>query len=122
MLLTKKPISNPPDDKLSSQKIDITSTDYMNLQELHAYQKTKSKLLASAQSLTKLLQREENYSSKPLNTKIFNKYIQCTQNVPPNTNIETSQFIEQLVDNTSATQRNCLRVIEDIIENNMITT
>ncbi|XP_037809547.1 uncharacterized protein LOC119602227 [Lucilia sericata] len=121
MLLTKKAISSPPDDK-SSQTIDITSTDYMNLQELHAYQKTKSKLLASAESLSKLLQRDESYRSTSLNTEIFNKYISCTQDVPPNTNIETSKFIEQLVDNTSARQRDCMRIIQVIIENSLITT
>ncbi|XP_065364885.1 uncharacterized protein LOC135957961 [Calliphora vicina] len=121
MLLSKKPISSPPDDK-TSHTIDISSTDYMNLQELHAYQKTKTKLLASAQALSKLLQRDESYRSTSLNTEIFNKYISCTQDVPPNTKIETSQFIEQLVDNTSARQRDCMRIIQVIIENNLITT
>ena len=89
----------------------------MNLQEIHAYQKTKTKLLVSAQSLSKLLQRDESYRS--LNSDIFNKYISCTQDVPPNSEIETSQFIEQLIDNTSARQRKCLSVIQAVIDNNL---
>lgn len=120
MMLTKKPISTTHDDK-TAQTIEISSTDYMNLQELHAYQKTKTKLLVSAQSLSKLLQRDESYRSTSLNSDIFNKYISCTQDVPPNADIETSQFIEQLVDNTSARQRDCLRVIQVIIDNNLKT-
>ncbi|TMW53467.1 hypothetical protein DOY81_001465 [Sarcophaga bullata] len=118
MMLTKKPISTPPDDK-TAQTIDISSTDYMNLQEIHAYQKTKTKLLVSAQSLSKLLQRDESYRSTSLNSDIFNKYISCTQDVPPNAEIETSQFIEQLIDNTSARQRKCLSVIQAVIDNNL---
>ena len=118
MMLTKKPISTPPDDK-AAQTIDISSTDYMNLQEIHAYQKTKTKLLVSAQSLSKLLQSDENYRSTSLNSDIFNKYISCTQDVPPNNEIETSQFIEQLIDNTSARQRKCLNVIQAVIDNNL---
>ncbi|XP_013102929.1 uncharacterized protein LOC106084046 [Stomoxys calcitrans] len=120
MMLTKK-APNTASEASSPNTIDISSTDYMNLQELHAYQKIKSKLLASAQNLSKLQQGEETYRSKPINTDIFNRYISCTQDVPYNTTNELSQFIEQLIDNTSARQKECMRRIQAIIDHNLTT-
>ncbi|KAI9584442.1 uncharacterized protein LOC119634354 [Glossina fuscipes] len=116
--LSKKAIK-PPEQKNGPNTIDLSSEDYASLQELHAYQKTKGKLLSSAQTLNKMLQQDESYRSTSLNTEIFNKYISCTQDVPPNTTIDSSQFIEQLVDNTAARQRECLRIIQVIIDNNL---
>ncbi|XP_053946737.1 uncharacterized protein LOC129253271 [Anastrepha obliqua] len=99
--------------------IEISSVDYTNLKEINAYQKNKDKLLSSAQSLSKMLQRDQSYPASSINTDIFNKYISCTQDIPPSTSMESSQFIEQLVDNTGARQRDCLRVIQLIIDNHM---
>ncbi|XP_037952873.1 uncharacterized protein LOC119683299 [Teleopsis dalmanni] len=99
-------------------QIELNSEDYTSLKEIHAYKKTKEMLLASAQAFTKKMIEDKGLSSS-LNTLIFNKYISCTQDIPPNTTIESSQFIEELIDNTAARQRDCLRIIQVIIDNNM---
>lgn len=118
MLLTKKTHSTSMDSSIDSQHtIDISSTDYMNLQELHAYQKIKSKLSASAQNLSKLQQGDEELNrSSSLNTDIYNRYISCTQDVPYNATNELSQFIERLIDNTAARQKDCMHRIQAIID------
>ncbi|XP_036324194.1 uncharacterized protein LOC118737651 [Rhagoletis pomonella] len=99
--------------------IDISSDDYAKLKEINAYQKNKDKLLSSAQALSKLVQRDQSNPASSINSDIFNKYISCTQDIPPSTTMESSLFIEQLVDNTAARQRDCLRVIQLIIDNHM---
>lgn len=124
MLLSKKLPNTSPDsskDANGGHTIDISSTDYMNLQELHAYQKIKTKLLASAQNLSKYQQGDEAYRSRSLNTDIFNRYISCTQDVPFNATNELSHFIEQLIDNTSARQKDCMHRIQAIIDHNLTT-
>lgn len=103
----------------SLYSLDLSIDDYAKIREMHVYQKAKEKLLASAQILNRMLQQDENYRSTSLNTEIFNKYISCTQDVPPNTSIDSNQFIEQLIDNTVARQRDCLRIIQMIINNNL---
>ncbi|XP_061387505.1 uncharacterized protein LOC133328738 [Musca vetustissima] len=123
MLLTKKPpnvASDPSKDVTSEHTIDISSTDYMCLQELHAHQKVKSKLLASAQNLSKLQQGDEAIRSSSLNTDIYSRYISCTQDVSVNaTTNDLSHFIEQLIDNTLARQKECIHRIQAIIDHNL---
>ncbi|XP_030564119.1 uncharacterized protein LOC115764943 [Drosophila novamexicana] len=123
-LLTKKTIRL--DDASGGESegdryVQLNSADYGNLQELRAYQKNKDQLLSAAQVLNKLLQQDESeiYLATSLNTEIFNKYISCTQDIPPNTNIKASQFIEQLIDNTIARQRDCMRIIQVVIDNHL---
>ncbi|XP_067619084.1 uncharacterized protein [Eurosta solidaginis] len=99
--------------------IEVSSADYANLKEINAYQKNKDKLLSSAQALSKMLQRDQSYPASSINSDIFNKYISCTQDIPPSTSMESSQFIEQLVDNTAARQRDCLRIIQLTIDTHM---
>lgn len=119
--------SKPSSDLLSSSgqtgeslySLDLSVDDYAKIREMHVYQKAKEKLLASAQILNRMLQQDENYRSTSLNTEIFNRYISCTQDVPPNTSIDSNQFIEQLIDNTVARQRDCLRIIQAIINTNL---
>lgn len=120
-LLTKKAIRNGEVDSDGERTVQLNSADYGNLQELRAYYKTKENLLSSAQVLNKLLQLDESekYLATSLNTEIFNKYISCTQDIPPNTNIKASQFIEQLIDNTIARQRDCMRIIQVVIDNHL---
>lgn len=120
-LLTKKAIRNGEVDSDGERTVQLNSADYGNLQELRAYYKTKENLLSSAQVLNKLLQQDESerYLATSLNTEIFNKYISCTQDIPPNTNIKASQFIEQLIDNTIARQRDCMRIIQVVIDNHL---
>ncbi|KAH8342096.1 uncharacterized protein [Drosophila kikkawai] len=103
------------------RSVKLNSEEYVSLQELQTYQKTKGQLLVSAQVLDKLQQQDESerYLATSLNTEIFNKYISCTQDIPPNTNIAASQFIEQLVDNTVARQRHCMRIIQVVIDNHL---
>jgi len=103
------------------RSVKLNSSEYASLQELQTYQKAKGKLLASAQDLDKLQQLEEteHYLTTSLNTEIFNKYISCTQDIPPNTNIAASQFTEQLIDNTVARQRQCMRIIQGVIDNHL---
>ncbi|XP_037709026.1 uncharacterized protein LOC119546646 [Drosophila subpulchrella] len=103
------------------RSVKLNSAEYASLQELQTYQKAKGKLLASAQDLDKLQQLEEteHYLATSLNTEIFNKYISCTQDIPPNTNIAASQFTEQLIDNTVARQRQCMRIIQGVIDNHL---
>ncbi|XP_034114671.1 uncharacterized protein LOC117574813 [Drosophila albomicans] len=104
-----------------NRSVQLNSADYGSLQELRAYHKTKEQLLSAAQVLNKLLQQDESerYLATSLNTEIFNKYISCTQDIPPNTNIKASQFIEQLIDNTIARQRDCMRIIQVVIDNHL---
>lgn len=123
-LLTKKAIKSGAEVEVDSdgeRTVQLNSADYGNLQELRAYYKAKENLLASAQVLNKLLQQDESerYLATSLNTEIFNKYISCTQDIPPNTNIKASQFIEQLIDNTIARQRDCMRIIQVVIDNHL---
>ncbi|XP_073816023.1 uncharacterized protein [Musca autumnalis] len=123
MLLIKKPPNTSADPGSDPHTIDISSTDYMNLQELHAYQKIKTKLLASAQNLSKLLQGDEqqHYRSRSLNTDIYNRYISCTHDVPYNATNELSNFVEKLIDNTVARQRDCMHRIQTIIDHHLTT-
>ncbi|KAL7729509.1 hypothetical protein ACLKA6_007812 [Drosophila palustris] len=124
-LLTKKAIKGGSGDGTvdvdGNRSVQLNSADYGSLQELRAYQKTKDQLLSAAQVLNKLLQQDESerYLATSLNTEIFNKYISCTQDIPPNTNIKASQFIEQLIDNTIARQRDCMRIIQVVIDNHL---
>ncbi|CAD6993323.1 uncharacterized protein LOC101460222 [Ceratitis capitata] len=99
--------------------VDVSSADYENLKEINTYQKNKAKLLSSAQALTKMLQRDQSSPANSINSVIFNKYISCTQDIPPNTSMESSKFIEQLVDNAAAIQKDCLRVIQLVIDDKM---
>ncbi|ALC48015.1 CG15522 [Drosophila busckii] len=117
-LLTQKALNGVSG---AERSVQLNSVDYGNLQELRAYQKNKEQLLVAAQVLNNLLQQDESerYLATSLNTEIFNKYISCTQNIPPNTNIEASRFIEQLIDNTVARQRDCLRIIQVVIDNHL---
>lgn len=103
------------------RSVRLDSEEYASLQELQTYQKYKGQLLVAAQVLDKLQQQDESerYLATSLNTEIFNKYISCTQDIPPNTNIAASQFIEQLVDNTVARQRHCMRIIQVVIDNHL---
>ncbi|XP_022213659.1 uncharacterized protein LOC111068473 [Drosophila obscura] len=103
------------------RSVQMNNADYASLQELQAYQKTKEHILAAAQVLNKLQQQDEGdtYLATSLNTEIFNKYISCTQDIPPNTTIPASQFIEQLIDNTVARQRHCMRIIQVVIDNHL---
>ncbi|XP_075147744.1 uncharacterized protein LOC142221804 [Haematobia irritans] len=123
MLLTNKKPSNIPSEigKDSPHMIEIASSDYMNLQELQAYQKLKSKLLATAQNFSSKSHQEgdENYSSKSINSEIFNRYISCTQDISFNATHELSHFIGKLIDDTSARQKECMRRIEAIIDHYM---
>ncbi|XP_030371054.1 uncharacterized protein LOC115621528 [Scaptodrosophila lebanonensis] len=116
-LLTKK--ANKDVDGEGEGAVQLNSADYASLEELRSYKKRKDQLLAAAQVLNKLLEQEENYLATSLNTEIFNKYISCTQDIPPNTNIAASQFIEQLIDNTVARQRDCMRIIQVVIDNHL---
>jgi len=122
-LLTKKAIKSGDGivDVDGNRSVQLNSADYGSLQELRAYHKTKEQLLSAAQVLNKLLQQDESerYLATSLNTEIFNKYISCTQDIPPNTNIKASQFIEQLIDNTIARQRDCMRIIQVVIDNHL---
>ncbi|KAH8406693.1 hypothetical protein KR222_003388 [Zaprionus bogoriensis] len=120
-LLTRKAIKNGEVGGDGERTVQLNSADYGSLQELRAYQKTKENLLAAAQVLNKLLQQDEGerYLATSLNTEIFNKYISCTQDIPPNTNIKASEFIEQLIDNTIARQRDCMRIIQVVIDNHL---
>ncbi|EDW16291.1 uncharacterized protein LOC6574802 [Drosophila mojavensis] len=121
-LLTKKSIkAGEATGEDGERYVQLNGVDYGNLQELRAYQKHKDQLLAAAQVLNKLLQQDESerYLATSLNTEIFNKYVSCTQDIPPNTNIKASQFIEQLIDNTIARQRDCMRIIQVVIDNHL---
>ncbi|EDV90993.1 uncharacterized protein LOC6568481 [Drosophila grimshawi] len=128
-LLTKKAIKHGDGsgngvgdvDGDGNRYVQLNSVDYGNLQEMRAYQKNRDQLLTAAQVLNKLLQQDESekYLATSLNTEIFNKYISCTQDIPPNTNIKASQFIEQLIDNTIARQRDCMRIIQVVIDNHL---
>ncbi|KAH8382631.1 hypothetical protein KR009_004467 [Drosophila setifemur] len=103
------------------RSVQLNSAEYTSLQELQTYQNAKEKLLVGATVLDKLQQQDksERYLATSLNTEIFNKYISCTQDIPPNTNIAASQFIEQLIDNTVARQRHCMRIIQVVIDNHL---
>ncbi|KAH8337716.1 hypothetical protein KR074_010496 [Drosophila pseudoananassae] len=113
-----KGIVKIPDNERSVQ---LNSEEYISLQELQTYRNAKSKLLVAAKFLDKLQQQDESerYLATSLNTEIFNKYISCTQDIPPNTNIAASQFIEQLIDNTVARQRHCMEIIQVVINNHL---
>ncbi|XP_017076181.2 uncharacterized protein LOC108111299 [Drosophila eugracilis] len=108
-------------DMDGERSVKLNSAEYASLQELQTYQKAKGQLLVSAQVLDKLQQQDESerYLATSLNTEIFNKYISCTQDIPPNTNIAASQFTEQLIDNTVARQRHCMRIIQVVIDNHL---
>ncbi|KAH8363351.1 hypothetical protein KR084_008742 [Drosophila pseudotakahashii] len=108
-------------DVNGERSVSLNSAEYASLQELQTYQKAKGQLLKSAQELDKLQQQEESeqYLATSLNTEIFNRYISCTQDIPPNTIIATSQFTEQLIDNTLARQRHCMRIIQVVIDNHL---
>ncbi|XP_039232462.1 uncharacterized protein LOC6539972 [Drosophila yakuba] len=107
--------------KDGGRSVKLSSAEYASLQELQSYQKAKSQLLLAAQELDKLQQQDESegYLATSLNTEIFNRYISCTQDIPPNTNIAASQFTEQLIDNTVARQRHCLMIIQRVIDNHL---
>ncbi|XP_017131335.1 uncharacterized protein LOC108148698 [Drosophila elegans] len=115
--MTKGVVKGAEDDR----SVRLNSAEYASLQELQTYQKAKGQLLKSAQVLDKLQQQDESerYLATSLNTEIFNKYISCTQDIPPNTNIAASQFTEQLIDNTAARQRHCMRIIQVVIDNHL---
>lgn len=115
-------------NRKNENSIELSSADYKNLKQLRSYQQSKDKLLTAARQLTLELQNDKNnnymrsslnYMPSSLNTEIFNKYISCTQDIPPNTSIESSQFIEELINNTMARQRDCMRIIQVIIDNNL---
>ncbi|XP_032579058.1 uncharacterized protein LOC6612777 isoform X1 [Drosophila sechellia] len=107
--------------KDGGRSVKLNSAEYASLQELQSYQKAKGQLLLAAQELDKLQQQDESerYLATSLNTEIFNRYISCTQDIPPNTNIAASQFTEQLIDNTVARQRHCLMIIQRVIDNHL---
>ncbi|KAH8278839.1 hypothetical protein KR018_010223 [Drosophila ironensis] len=112
--MSKAVISKQDDNR----SVQLSSAEYLSLQE---YRNEKDMLLVAAKDLDKLQQLDEGerYFATSLNTEIFNKYISCTQNIPPNTNIAASQFIEQLINNTVARQRDCMRIIQVVIDNHL---
>ncbi|EDW84348.1 uncharacterized protein [Drosophila tropicalis] len=122
-LLTNKAIKDFGGNGSGSgdRTVQLNKADFASLQELQAYQKTKEHLLTLAQTLDKLLKRDEGekFLATSINTEIFNKYISCTQDIPPNTNIAANRFIEELIDNTVDRQRDCLRIIQVVLDNHL---
>ncbi|XP_055848495.1 uncharacterized protein LOC129913714 [Episyrphus balteatus] len=99
------------------QDITLAAAEHGSLKQIRAYNNAKKELLTSARILSQ--SRGAINSQSSLNTEIFNKYISCTQDAPPSTNVSANEFIEQLLDKTTSKQHECITSIQTVIKNNL---